>query len=26
LSVTNPDVPHAGRRALLFGRRSGENA
>ena len=26
LPVTNPDVPHAGRRALLFGRRSGENA
>lgn len=24
LPVTNPDVPHAGRRALLFGRRSGE--
>ncbi|EER1542656.1 hydrogenase-2 assembly chaperone [Escherichia coli] len=26
LPVTNPDVPHAGRRALLFGRGSGENA
>ena len=26
LPVANPDVPHAGRRALLFGRRSGENA
>ncbi len=25
LPVTNPDVPHAGRRALLFGRRSGES-